>query len=157
MKYQVIEDAEILIPNSEHKNFTDSGKIIEAESIIEGNPVEISGLRKGEPFTYKMFNTKNNQLIYIKKVKPMEKTEVTLGFEGAADTTKATTIKFPSTKLVTTTRVIGTVAGAGAGFWFSKHHKHSHTKTAVFVVLGALLGYGAGVLVEENSGIKIAK
>ena len=100
MKYITVEEAKVLIPNKEHRNFTDTGNVIEAESIIEGNPIEIKGLRKGEPFTYKMFKTKNGQLIYIKTVKPMDTTEVRLGFEGAKDTTKATVVQLPNESMI---------------------------------------------------------
>jgi hypothetical protein len=51
MRATVIENAAILIPNTDHKNFTDSGTIIEQGTVIDGQPKLIQGLRKGKAFT----------------------------------------------------------------------------------------------------------
>ena len=57
IKAQVIEDAKILIPNTEHKNFTDSGEIIEEGTFVSGQVKNIEGLRRGKPFIYRLFLT----------------------------------------------------------------------------------------------------
>ena len=80
MKAITVADAPILIPNLEHKNFTDSGEVIEENTIVNGNAKNIEGLRKGKPFTYKLFVTDKNQLIHLNKIKTMETTEKSLFF-----------------------------------------------------------------------------
>lgn len=152
MKYITVEDAQILIPNKEHKNFTDTGKIIEAETIVEGNPVEIQGLRKGEPFTYRMFKTQNGQLIFIKKVKPMEHVEVKLGADSSKSGAPSPTIvKLPTTSLVSKNKVIGAIAGALAGYGYCKYKKHDGKKTFVYASVGAVAGYLVGLYLDHKA------
>ena len=66
MRVKVIEDANVLIPNDEHKNFVENGDVIEKNTELVGNKKRITGLRRGKPFTYKLFITKNNQILYLK-------------------------------------------------------------------------------------------
>ena len=68
MLYVTIEDAPILIPNKEHSNFTQSNAVIDKGTLIEGNELFINGKRRGEDFTYKLFRTKDNNLIHLKKI-----------------------------------------------------------------------------------------
>ena len=87
MKAITLADAEVLIPNNDHKNFTFSGQIIKEGTNINGEEVYINGLRRGEPWVYRLFKTDNNQLIYLNKVKTMPTTEVKLGADAGQTTT----------------------------------------------------------------------
>ena len=67
MTAEVIEDAPVLVPNKEHANFTRTEIVIPAGTKIEGEVKIIKGKRRGEPFTYRLFCTNDNQYIYLKK------------------------------------------------------------------------------------------
>jgi len=83
MQIEVIEDAYVLTPNTEHKNFTRTEKLIGKGTILEGEPKTIIGQRRGEQFQYKLFKTTDKELIHLKKTKPMRTTEVTLSADAS--------------------------------------------------------------------------
>ncbi len=157
MKVTVIEDAKVLIPNQEHKNFTDSTEVVKAGTILDGNESLIQGKRRGEDFVYKLFSFKDSdnkyKLIYIKKTKPMETTEVTLGADAAVSDT---VVSIPGVKaLLTKNVIIGTLLGAGAGFGFAKYRKEEKTKMILFTVVGAVVGFGVAKYMEKRKAISI--
>lgn len=159
MEVQVIEDAQILIPNKEHENFTESSNVIKKGTILLGDEILIKGKRRGEGFTYKLFKTKNNQLIYLKKIKPMQVTEVTLGASGDSATSSVTTptvISVPSgKKLFTQNIIIATVVGAGVGYGFSKYKKLDKKTTMMYSVVGAIVGFGLSKYMENRKAIVV--
>jgi hypothetical protein len=159
MEVEVIEDARILIPNIEHQNFTESSNIIRKGTILLGDETLIKGKRRGEGFTYKLFKTKNNQLIYLKKIKPMQVTEVTLGAGGETATNTVTTptlISVPSgKKLLTKNVIMGTLIGAGAGFGWSKYKKLDKKATMTYSIIGAIIGFGVSKYVEKRKAIVV--
>jgi hypothetical protein len=67
-KVVVIEDAKILIPNKDHFNFTESSRVIKANTILQGDAKYIRGKRRGEDFLYRLFATSDNKIIYLNKV-----------------------------------------------------------------------------------------
>ena len=80
--------ANVLIPNLEHKNFTFSDERIEGGSVVEGNLKAVNGLRRGQPFVYRLFLTKDNKLIYQKNLKNMtQATDITLGADSQISAT----------------------------------------------------------------------
>lgn len=159
MEVEVIEDAQILIPNNQHQNFTESGNVISKGTILLGDVTLIKGKRRGEGFTYKLFKTKNNQLIYLKKIKPMQVTEVTLGADSNTATNTVTTptlISVPSgKKLLTKNVIMGTLIGAGAGFGWSKYKKLDKKSTMTYAVIGAIIGFGVSKYVEKRKAIVV--
>jgi hypothetical protein len=152
MKAITTSDAPILIPNLEHKNFTDSGEVIEENTIVNGNAKNIEGLRKGKPFTYKLFVTDKNQLIHLNKIKTMETTEVTLGADANVSATK---VDMKPAEISNKNKFIGTVVGGIAGFAFAKYKKHDVKKQAMFIAIGAVAGYVAGMLIDKRSKVTI--
>lgn len=152
MKAVTVADAPILIPNLDHKNFTDSGSIIEESTVLHGTPRNIEGLRKGEPFTYKLFVTDKNQLIHINKIKQMETTEVTLGADSAVS---SAVINMKPAEVSHKNKFIGTVAGGLVGFAFAKYKKHDMKKAAMYIGIGAAIGYFAGMLIDKRSKVTI--
>lgn len=150
MKAITVADAPILIPNLEHKNFTDSGEVIEENTIVNGNAKNIEGLRKGKPFIYKLFVTDKNQLIHLNKIKTMETTEVTLGADANVTSTK---IDMKPAEISNKNKFIGTVVGGIAGFAFAKYKKHDVKKQAMFIAIGAVAGYVAGMLIDKRSKV----
>lgn len=147
MKAVTIENAAILIPNPDHKNFVENGEIIEKGTVLEGNESNIQGLRRGQPFTYRLFNTSNNQIIYLKSIKPMETTEVTLG----ADSTKtATKVNLIPAETFNKLKLTGLVVGGVAGFLFAKYKKHDMKKAAMYIGVGAAIGYVAAYFIDKK-------
>jgi len=53
-KVRVLDSCKVLIPNEEHKNFTESTEQIEKDELLTGKYVNIEGLRRGKPFTYRL-------------------------------------------------------------------------------------------------------
>jgi len=154
MLYVTIEDAPILIPNKEHSNFTQSNKVIGKGTLIEGNELFINGKRRGEDFTYKLFRTKDNNLIHLKKIKPMNVTEVTLGATGermSGPTPSPTVINMPpSSKLLTTTTIVGGIIGGLAGMLYANKKGFESSKKTLYIGGGALLGYLVSHYMERN-------
>ena len=154
MKVITIEDATVLTPNIEHKNFTQTDIIIPKGMELDGEVKLVNGLRKGEPFQYRLFYTKDNQIIYTNKIKPtkMETTEIKLGIDGD----KPLVIDLPK---ITKDRnaLYGAALGAAAGFaWTSYKGKDAKSKL-VYTLGGAVLGLLAGRLVTKRKDITIKK
>lgn len=157
MKVIVVEKADILIPNPNHKNITASGQTIKAETILEGQPKNIRGLRKGRPFVYKTFVTKKGQMIFLNKVKPikeMERTEVTLGADSQVSSTK---VDVTSINSDSNNKYIGIIVGALSGYGYCKYKKYSTKKMTKFIIAGAVLGLGAGYYFDGKSKLTIEK
>ncbi len=148
-------DTPVLIPNENHRNFTQSGQIIENETILEGEPRMIRGLRKGRPFIYKFFITNEGQIIYLKNVKPMKRqaTGVTL---GADEQVSATRVNMTSTSSRSNKKYIGAIVGGAAGFAFCKYKKHKGKKMVAYIIGGAIIGFGVGYYLDGGrSRIKV--
>ena len=152
IKVRVVKDAPILVPNKEHENFTDTGKVIEAESIIQGNPITITGKRRGEPFDYKLFVTDKKEYIYIKNIEPMSNTEVILGADSSQT---PTLIKMPSESNLGMRPVLGTLIGAAAGYFYAK--KKNPSKLVMFTVVGAVAGFAAGKYMQGQGSVIFKK
>ena len=150
MKAITIKDANVLVPNKEHKNFTDSGIVIPSGTQLNGEEVQIKGMRRGEDFTYKLFLTKDNQLIYLNKIKPMPVTEVLLGANGSQSGVEVNLIP---AETFSTVKLVSVLVGAGAGYYYAKYKKHDMNKTLMYAGIGAVLGYGAGYIVDTNKKI----
>jgi hypothetical protein len=150
MKAITTEDVAVLIPNTEHKNFTESNEIIEKNTTLNGELKNIEGLRRGKPFTYRMFVTNGNQLIYSKSIKPMETTEVYLGANGAS-----TTVNLKPAETFSQAKVMGLVVGGAAGYAYAKYKKGDNKKLAMFIGIGALVGYAAAYYLDSNKSITV--
>ena len=152
----VLEDAKVLIPNVEHKNFTEGKQTIIKGTEISGEPKNIEGLRRGEPFTYRLFKTNDNKLIYLKKVQPMNTpTEVTLGADstGAVSPTK---INLKQNTLARPT-VLAAISGAVIGFGWAKYKKHDMKKAGMYALIGGIVGFAGGYIFEHRATITLSK
>jgi hypothetical protein len=152
MKVQLKEDANVLIPNKEHQNFTESGSVLEEGTILNGDYKEIIGKRRGEPFTYRLFISDKNQIIYQNKTTPMEKTEVTLGADAQATPTK---VDMKPAERFTKNKIAGLIIGGLAGFAFAKYKKHDMKKVAMYIGIGAAVGYGAGYILDKRKKVVV--
>lgn len=149
MKATVQEDAKILVPNPDHKNFCESADVIDEGTVVEGEIKAVAGLRKGQPFTYKLFATNKNQLIYLNKIKPipMETTEVTLGAD-AKQTPTVVNMKNPEN--YNKDKFIGAAIGAAVGFAFAKYKKHDMKRIGTYTILGAVAGVAVAYLIDRR-------
>ena len=152
MKAITLADAEVLIPNNDHKNFTFSGQIIKEGTNINGEEVYINGLRRGEPWVYRLFKTDNNQLIYLNKVKTMPTTEVKLGADAGQTTT---VVNFKPAEMYSKAKMYGAIGGGIAGFDYAKFKKHDMKKSAMFIGIGAVVGYAAGYFLDTQKDVTV--
>lgn len=139
VKTVTIETAPILIPNLEHKNFTESKFVIPKGTEILGEYKVINGLRRGKPFDYRVFVTDKNEIIYTKYIKTMENTEVTLGADAQVQATKVDII--PAENSRTMKNVIGGATGGVLGYALARKQGYSTTKTLLIAGVGAIAGY----------------
>ncbi len=149
MKVRVIEDAPVLIPNQDHQNFTEGKEIIIQGEELTGNPKSINGLRRGQPFTYKLFLTDNNQLIYLKKIKSMEDTETISGADATVVNLKQTALAKPG--------ILGALAGGVIAFGYAKYKKHETKKLWAHVAIGAVAGFIIGKVIAHTGVVKTVK
>lgn len=151
MKVTTVENAQVLIPNVEHKNFTASDKYIPKGTELHGEVKIISGLRKGKPFQYRLFYTNSNEIIYTNKIKPtnMETTEVKLGAD-------ATVVNIPKPTL-DRNELYGTILGAIAAFSYCAYKGKSTKEKLVYSAIGAGLGFLAGKMITKKKGVTIKK
>jgi uncharacterized protein YcfJ len=152
MKGLVKEDAYVLVPNKEHQNFTRTDIIIPAGNMVEGEEKKVNGNRRGEPFTYKLFYTTENQYIHLNKIKPMATTQVYLGADAQ---TTPTVVDVPQRKLFNTTNIIGGVLGAFAGVYYSK--KFNKGNRNLYAVGGAIAGFLTVRYLVGKRAILVAK
>lgn len=155
MRTFTIDTAPILIPNKEHKNFTESTFEIPKGKSINGEFKVINGLRRGKPFDYRVFVTDRNEIIYAKHVKQMANTEVTLGADAQVQATKVEMI--PSERSSTIKNVIGSATGGILGYAIAKKQGVSTTKTIIYASVGAIAGYLIAKQFTKKSGIVVQK
>lgn len=147
IQVKVIKEAKILVPNSEHKNFTDTGKTISEGTILTGKPNLIKGLRRGEPFDYKVFLTDKNDIIYLKNVQTMPTTEVYLGADAGQS---ATVVLTPSESNTGMRPILGVVIGAIAGYFYAKKQNKNIT---MFTTIGGVAGFAVGKYLQGTKNV----
>lgn len=152
MKVTVNKDSKFLVANNDHKNFTETDEAVEEGTILNGNAINVQGLRRGEPFTYRLFITPDKKILYLNNITPMETTEVMLGADDSVSSTKVNLIPAETFNRVKT---IGLVAGGLAGFAYAKYKKHDMKKVAMWIGVGALVGYATAYVIDKNKAIKV--
>jgi hypothetical protein len=154
MQVKTIEDTNVLKPNPDHKNFVETGEVITKGTLLEGNEKYISGLRRGEAFTYKLFITKDNKIIYYNKIEPMANVEVTMGADGQVSPTKVDLI---NAETFSTLNAVGVVVGGISGFMLAKNKNMNTSKIAIYTLAGVTLGYVASRFIKLNNKVVIEK
>lgn len=149
----VIEDTKTLVPNKEHKNFTESDTIVPKGTKVDGELKSIEGLRKGEKFIYRVFVTNDGHIIFQNKITNlMPTTEVTL---GADNSQSATLVNFVPAETFNKVRFGGAVIGAISGFAYAKYQKHDLRKSAMYIGIGALVGFGVAYIIDTRKNATI--
>jgi hypothetical protein len=135
MRVKVKEDAIIYVPNSEHKNFTETDKVIEAGSVIEGAPQIIKGKRRGADFDYRMFVTTQGMYIHQNKVERIKEDTIipSSNADGNTGAEEAVLIQYKEKHMFIYGAMAGALLGVAYSKIFKKDLKHS-------VILGALAG-----------------
>jgi hypothetical protein len=156
MKVVTCSDVPVLIPNEQHKNFTESDVIIPKGTTLTGEFKAIKGLRKSQPFTYRLFYTNKDQIIYTKNIKPitMERTEVTLSAEGGEK--PSAIINIPK-NYFDKNAMYGAILGAAAGFGFAHYKQKSVKQKLLFTCLGAVAGIVAVKVIVKAKAITVKK
>ncbi len=153
----LIQEANILVPNPEHQNFTDTGRVIPVQTELKGEFVKINGKRRGKPFQYRVFKLAGtNEFIYSNLTKtltgPME-TEVKLGADAGVTPTKVTV---PSNKLADRAPLIGAIAGAAIGYGISKYRKETKPMNiGLYVLITGVIGYYGGKMVANRKKVSV--
>jgi hypothetical protein len=148
MEVKTIKDCKVLIPNKKHQNFTETEEIVTKGTFLSGKPVKVNGLRRGEPFTYRLFLTDNKKFIYLNCIEPMKATEIKLGADSAQTPTM---VNLKSNEMFSQDKVIGLVAGGLLGFGYCKYKNCNPKQTTMYVFAGAAIGYAAAYLMNRNN------
>jgi len=154
MEAIVNKDAKVLIPNMDHKNFTETDKIIPEGTTLQGEFRNVQGLRRGKPFTYRLFIDKDGTILFQNNITQMTTTEVTLGADSSRT---ATTVNLRPAEMFNRTKTMGLVLGAVAGFAYAKYKKHDMKKSIKFLAIGAIAGYLGGYVVDANKKVTITQ
>lgn len=145
------ENCKVLIPNKEHKNFTETNEVIPVGTELVGELAEIKGKRKGEDFMYRIFTTPDRKIIYPKYLN-METTEVKLGADSAQT---ATIVNIKPAETFNKAKLIYIAVGAGVGYGFARYKKEEWKKTLMYTVGGAILGFATTYIVDRNRKIDV--
>jgi hypothetical protein len=138
MIVSTIENATVLVPNKEHKNFTETNEVIPISKTLVGEFKLISGLRRGKPFDYRIFTTDEGKVIYANTVSPQPKEFTTEPVKESSETKKI---------IISNKAILYTALGGAIGYVVSSQmNKEVNTKTALYVLGGAALGY----LISKN-------
>lgn len=151
MEAVVKENAKVLVPNKEHKNFTETNEEISKGTIVNGEFKSIKGERRGQPFSYRVFITDNGEIIYSNKVNQMIGTEVTLGADGRVTPTKVNMIPAETFK---TSRLVMTLAGAVGGYYYAKK-KNGGKNAMKYALIGGAVGYAAVWAFDKSKSVKV--
>jgi hypothetical protein len=152
MQVYTTEDAKVLVPNKEHQNFTATDIVIPSGTTLSGEVKIINGKRRGEPFNYKVFYTTDNQYIYLNKTKPMATTQVYLGADAQQT---PTIVDVPQPKLLSTTNIVGAIAGYVVGNYYSK--KFGKGNPRYYGLAGAVAGVIVARYIAKKGTIKFVK
>lgn len=151
MKAIVLENAKVLVPNKEHKNFTETNEEIPKGTVINGEFKSIKGLRRGKPFSFRVFVTDKGQIIYSNKLKEMKNTEVILGADASQTPTVVNMLPAETFK---TSRILVSLAGALGGFYYAKKKGASKIK---YAIVGAAAGYAAVWAFDKSKSVTVTR
>ena len=126
------DNAKVLVPNKEHKNFTETSEELPIGTILNGEFKSIKGLRRGKPFSYRVFITEKGQIVYSNNLKEM------------AETYK-------------TSRILFAAAGAIGGYAYSKKKGCTGKTCTKYAVIGGILGYAAIYFFDKTKSVTVTE
>ncbi len=149
MQVKTVCDAPVLKPNRDHKNFSTTDEIVPRGTVLEGIEKYTNGLRRGEPFTYKLFVTKDEKIIHLKNVEPMKNNvEVLMNADGNPTGKAKVSLQDKNSR---TYKVSGAIIGAIAGFGVAELKKKPLKTAIIFAAVGAAVGFGTATLLSKNN------
>jgi|688.fasta_scaffold1017336_2 hypothetical protein len=139
----VLEDTAILLPNNEHRNFTETDKLISKGTKLKGEFKNIEGLRRGKSFTYRIFQDKDGIILYAKN---LHENKENMNGDNS-------TITLPSEKKLSRNYVMYSVLAGVLGYAIAKKMGKSG-KTAFMVAgISAIGGYMIAKQVNKSQPI----
>jgi hypothetical protein len=148
MQATIIQDTNYLIPNKDHKNFTDSGIVAKDGSVVFGEYRNVSGLRKGKPFVYRLFFTKNGKILYANCVETKNASSEILS--NADNSQSATLVDFiPAEKFKYTAHLLA-LGGGVAGYFYGKKQNVTGNNLIKYIAVGAVGAYAIYSLIDKN-------
>ena len=152
MEAIVTNNAKVLVPNKEHKNFTETSQVIPKGTTVKGEYKSIAGLRRGKPFSYRVFVTENGEIIYSNNITEMRSTEVTLGADSSQTPTRIDMLPAETFKA---TRILVALAGAVGGYYYAKKKGKSSGAAIKYSVVGAIAGYAAVWAFDRTKSVTV--
>jgi hypothetical protein len=144
----IIQDTNYLIPNKEHKNFTDSVEQASVGSTIFGKFQNISGLRKGKSFDYRLFVTKNGKILYANCVKAENiPSEI---ISNADNLQSASKDNINLNKPFNYSPYLFALSGALVGYLYGKKKNANQNNLMKYIAVGTVGAYGIYLLIEKN-------
>lgn len=144
----LIEDTKTLIPNKEHKNFTETEITLPGGTEVIGELKEIKGKRRGEDFLYRVFSTDEGHIIFQNKINNlMPVTEVKLNADAQ---TTPTLVNLKPSETFSKVKTMGIVIGGLAGFAYAKYKKHDLKKSAMYIGIGAVVGFATAYVIDTQ-------
>jgi len=156
-----VDDAPIYIFNEPHRNFVQTMYRVPKGSEIKGKALKIEGLRRGQPFTYRVFITNDKKIIFLNKtnIQMNPTTDITLGADGSkvdpsqnnpSSVLAKTTINIPLGSATYKNTLYASIIGAGAGFGFAKYKKFDQKKSIYYSIGGAIAGALIGLAIDKK-------
>jgi len=137
----LIQDTNFLIPNKEHKNFTDSSESAKVGSILTGEFRNVNGLRKGKPFEYRLFFANNGKILYANCVKTESAPSEII---SNADNLQAAPLKPTNQSLLVV------LVGGIAGYLYGKQKKVDTNTLIKYIAVGSVGAYSIFYLITKN-------
>jgi hypothetical protein len=144
----VIQNTNYLIPNKEHKNFTDSSEEARVGKVLMGEFRNIKGLRKGKPFEYRLFFTKIGKILYANCVKAENIPSEILQSADSSQSITLVDLK-PAENFKYTSYLIA-LGGGLAGYLYGKKQNANTNNLIKFIAVGAVGAYGIYWLIDTN-------
>ena len=146
MQVKVIKDAQVLMPNKEHQNFTFTGEVIPAGNILTGHRAQVDGKRRGQDFKYRIFETTDKKIIYQNTIEPMA-IEVTMAADGSQQNK---VVSLAPSEAAKSFKIYGAVIGALCGGAYAKYKGLDVKKMAMYAGAGGVLGYITGMAFDHK-------
>jgi len=153
VKAIVIEDTKVLVPNMAHKNFSETEEVIPKGTTIIGHAQTLQGLRRGQPFNYRLFYIDNNKIIHLNKIKIMNNTETTFGADSQVS---PTVVKVPLQSRLAKASSIGAISGVVIGYGYCKYKKQDNKKAMTYALIGGVIGFVVGKVIENTRKTKVS-
>lgn len=138
----IIQNCNFLIPNKEHKNFTDSNLEARVGEPITGEFRNINGLRRGKPFEYRLFFTKDGKILYANCIRAEN---ISSEIISNADNMQSVNTQ-PSDNI----KYLIALGGGIAGYYYGKKQNVNLNTLLTYIAVGSVGAYGIFYLIDKN-------